>query len=194
MPLIYFIRHGETDWNVEQRVQGHLAVPLNDKGRRQAARNGDVLRQHLGQAASFDFVSSPLLRARQTMEIVRAEMALPSAGYRTDDRLKEIGRGDWQGYLRAELREIYPDAYEASEKDWWNYRTPGEGGESFAMLSSRVCEWLGAVERDTVAVAHGGVMRCIRRRLGNLDDAAALALDAPQDRIMLIEGGAISWL
>ena len=194
MPLIYFLRHGETDWNVEQRIQGHLDVPLNDRGRLQAARNGRVLGELLGDAAGFDFVSSPLLRARQTMDIVREKMSLPSAAYRMDDRLREIGRGNWQGYLRAEVRKAFPDEFLASERDWWNYQTPGAGGESFAMLSGRVCDWLDGVDRDTVAVAHGGVMRCILRRLGDLDDAAALALDAPQDRIMLIQGGAVSWL
>jgi broad specificity phosphatase PhoE len=193
MAVIYFIRHGETDWNVEGRTQGHLAVPLNDNGRSQAARNGRMLRELLGDALGFDFVASPLLRTRQTMEIIRGEMGLPLLEYRTDDRLKEIGRGDWAGYLRSELRTRFPVDARAYEADWWNFVTPGVGGESFAMLSERVCGWFESVEQDTVVVSHGGPMRCIRRRLLGLDSEGALQLDAPQDKVMRIENGALSW-
>jgi broad specificity phosphatase PhoE len=193
MAVIYFIRHGETDWNVEGRTQGHLAVPLNANGRGQAARNGRMLRELLGDADGFDFVSSPLLRTRQTMEIIRREMGLPETEYRTDDRLKEIGRGNWQGYLRSELTAAFPEAARAYEADWWNFVTPGAGGESFAMLSQRVCEWFDAVERDTIVVSHGGPMRCIRRRLLGLDQDGALRLDAPQDKVMRILDGELTW-
>lgn len=193
MAVIYFIRHGETDWNVEGRTQGHLAVPLNENGRGQAARNGRVLAELLGDAAGFDFVASPLLRTRQTMEIIRGEMGLPPMEYRTDDRLKEIGRGNWAGYLRSELREVFPVEARAYEADWWNFVTPGTGGESFAMLSDRVCGWFETVERNTVVVSHGGPMRCIRRRLLGLDDDGSLQLDAPQDKVMRILDGELSW-
>ena len=60
---IYFVRHGQTDWNAERRFQGQLDIPLNDTGRAQAARNGAALARVIGDSAGFDFVSSPLSRA-----------------------------------------------------------------------------------------------------------------------------------
>ena len=89
MPLIYFLRHGQTDWNAERRFQGHLDIPLNETGRGQASRNGRALAAAIGEAGAFDFVSSPLVRASETMEIVRREMGLDPKAYRTDLRLRE---------------------------------------------------------------------------------------------------------
>jgi broad specificity phosphatase PhoE len=91
---IYFIRHGETDWNRAQRYQGQKDIPLNALGRSQAMGNGRTLTGALGvEAATFDYVSSPLERARETMELMRTEIGLPAQGYRTDDRLREIHYG-----------------------------------------------------------------------------------------------------
>src|SRR4029450_10466285 len=87
MPIIYFIRHGETDWNVERRMQGQLEIPLNANGRAQAARKGRVLHVFIGDVSGFAFVASPQLPTRQTMEIVRGEMGLAPTAYHTDDRL-----------------------------------------------------------------------------------------------------------
>ena len=195
MPVIYFLRHGETDWNVEQRMQGQLEVPINANGRAQVARNGRVLHDLLGEETGrFDFVASPQLRTRQTMEIVRAKMGLAPAAYRTDDRLREIHKGSWQSFLWSEIAARFPESFVAYEGDRWNVRPPGQGAESFADLYARVCTWLDGVARDTVAVSHGGPMRCIRRRVLGLDDASTLALTAPQDRVLRIEKRELSWI
>ncbi|MEO1066982.1 MAG: histidine phosphatase family protein, partial [Pseudomonadota bacterium] len=87
-PLIYFIRHGQTDWNAEARFQGQQDIPLNDLGRDQARRNGTTLRD-LIDPADFDFVASPLSRTRDTMEIVRRAMGLDPMTYAMDERLRE---------------------------------------------------------------------------------------------------------
>src|SRR5215471_5979687 len=97
---LYIVRHGETDWNVAQRYQGQTDVPLNAIGRTQAARNGRALRNALGSRAScFDFVTSPLLRATETMHIVRRELKLPRDTFIIDERLSEINFGHWEGLL-----------------------------------------------------------------------------------------------
>jgi len=194
MPLIYFLRHGETDWNAQRRIQGHLDVALNDKGRGQAARNGRVLAEALADPARLDFVSSPLVRASETMQIVRREMRLDAKGYRTDPRLREINLGEWQGQFFDGIAREFPEQVAARKLDPWNFVCPGEGAESYAMLSTRVLAWLAEVGRDTVVTAHGGVGRCIRRHFLRLDDAAAFQLDAPQDKVLRIADGTLTWI
>lgn len=190
--LIYFLRHGQTDWNAEGRSQGHIDVPLNDLGRRQAARNGRVLRSAIPDPSCFDFVASPLCRATETMEIARREMGLPARGYRTDDRLREVHRGEWQGHIFTDLMCTRPEVRLAYQEDRWNARPPG--GESFAMLSARVTAWLREVTRDTVVVAHGGPMRCIRGVLLLLAPDEIFALPSPQDQVLRIDGADLRWL
>jgi probable phosphoglycerate mutase len=194
MPLIFFLRHGQTAWNAERRIQGHLDAPLNDTGRRQAARNGRALAEIITDAGAFDYVSSPLVRARETLEIVRRELGLDPKAYRTDPRLREYHLGDWQGHIYDDIERDFPELIAERNRDPWNFRYPGEGGESFASFSQRVLAWLAEIERDTVVTAHGGVMRCLRRHFLRLDDEATFKLDAPQDKVLRIEGGTLSWI
>ena len=102
-PLVYFVRHGETSWNADSRLQGQADTDINAKGRAQATRNGEALARLIPDPAGFDFVASPLRRTRETMERVRAAMGLDPQSYRTDARLKEVHFGDWQGYTYAEM-------------------------------------------------------------------------------------------
>ena len=191
---IYFVRHGQTDWNAEWRLQGQLDVPLNDKGRGQARRNGQVLSERLDEPDRFDFVASPLSRTRETMELVRGEMGLTPERYRTDDLLKEIHFGDWQGHTWDELRASAPDVIEARFSDPWNVVAPGAGGESYAMLSSRALTWLDTVEQDTVVVSHGGINRCLRGHFEGLDVNEVPHLKVPQDKVLVIANGGLDWI
>lgn len=103
--LIYVIRHGQTDWNAERRLQGQKDIPINAIGREQARQNGIALAAILnGDDTEFDFVASPLGRTRETMEIMRSAMRLPPKEYRTDERLVEVSFGDWEGYTLKQLR------------------------------------------------------------------------------------------
>ena len=191
---IYFVRHGQTDWNAERRFQGHLDIPLNDTGRAQAARNGAALARIIGDPVGFDFVSSPLSRASETMEIIRRALALDPIGYRTDPRLREINVGDYQGRLTVEVFGDQAAHSGARAEDRWNFVHPGEGGESYAMLYQRFTGWLETVKRDTVVTAHGGVMRCLRRHVEGLDADQVFRLEAPQDKVMAIRAGALDWV
>ena len=112
---LFFARHGETDWNLAQRYQGQQDIPLNATGRAQAARNGEALARTLaGVGDALDRVASPLLRARQTMEIVLRELALAPCAYRTDARLAEINYGHWEGQLWTQLPLSDPESPAAS--------------------------------------------------------------------------------
>jgi len=192
MPLIYFVRHGQTGYNASKRIQGELEIPINAKGREQARRNGGLLAEVIGDKGRFDFVASPLLRARQTMEILRSAMGLPIDGYRTDCRLKEISFGAWAGLTWPEIEARDPEAYARRQADRWNVAAPGGG--SYRDLYQGVVEWIESVRSDTVAVAHYGTVRCIRAHFLKLKPAAILDLDAPQDKVLMIEGEMLSWL
>lgn len=190
---IYFIRHGQTDWNAVQRYQGQSDIPLNDTGRAQAARNGTVLGAHLGaRIGTIDYVASPLSRTAETMRIVRANMRLIPGDFRRDDRLKEQHYGHWEGKLWSELPQVDPEGFAARELDKWNWRP--RGGESYAMLSERIGGWLSSVTEDVVVASHGAVSRALRGLVIAMEAEELARLEVPQDRIMIVRTGSIDWL
>ncbi|MBS9719764.1 histidine phosphatase family protein [Tianweitania sp. BSSL-BM11] len=193
-PLCYFIRHGETDWNAEGRLQGQADRDLTEKGREQATGNGIKLKSLISDGSGFDFVSSPMIRTRHTMERVRDAMGLDPKAYRTDPRLKELSFGDWQGFTFAELEETTPGLRDERSRDKWNYLPPGKGAESYALLAERLNGWLVEVDQQTVCVAHGGIVRALFHLLGQADDLAASAMDIPQDRILRMENDRLTWI
>ena len=189
---LYFVRHGETDWNAERRYQGQCDIPLNALGREQARRNGVTLAALMPSIANARFVASPLGRTRETMEILRAGMGLPAEGYALDDRLKELSYGAWEGQLQDELPVIDPAGWAARTLDPFRWRP--EGGESYADLLVRSADWLATIEHDTVVASHGGVSRCLRGHVLGLDPASIPELESPQDRVLVLRKGVMSWL
>ena len=196
--LIYALRHGQTDWNLEGRFQGSRDVPLNTVGEQQAERNGILLRELLGdRAKDFDYVASPLERARETMERVRTAVGLPARGYRTDERLTEVSFGDWEANTLAELKALDDaDRVRLARRadDKWDFQPPGDGAESYEILSWRVAAWLKSVHRPTVCVSHGGIIRCLFHLVGGMERNEAADLPIPQDRVLKVEGDRLQWL
>jgi broad specificity phosphatase PhoE len=193
-PLVYFLRHGETDWNVEGRLQGQADTDINALGGEQADRNGRVLADLLGKAEGFDFVASPMRRTRETMERVRAVMGLDPKDYRTDARLIEVHFGDWQGSTFAELEARAPGSTKARRRDKWNFRPPGPAGESYEMLKARFLPWLESVMRPTVCTTHGGIIRAVFRIVADLPEREAAAMHVPQDRVLKLEDDGLEWI
>jgi probable phosphoglycerate mutase len=190
---LYFVRHGETDWNLAQRYQGQQDIPLNATGRAQAAHNGRTLAAALGaRAKDMHFIASPLLRARETMRIVRTELGLAPDAFATDHRLREISYGHWEGQLWADLAASDPDGVAARRADTWGWQP--QGGESYTMLSERVGAWLADVAHDSIVVAHGGVSRVLRVLAGGLPPSELLAVGVPQDKVLVIARGRMDWL
>jgi probable phosphoglycerate mutase len=189
---IWFVRHGETDWNAARRYQGQRDIELNDRGRAQARRNGEALAALLPRIAEADFVASPLRRARETMEIVRSCLGLPPNLYRVDERLKELNYGHWEGMLQRDLAQLDPEGVAARAKDPFRWRP--KGGESYADLFERAVVWLEGTERDTVVAGHGGIGRTLRARVLGLDPEAIPELESPQDRVLVLRSGEASWL
>lgn len=193
--LIYMVRHGQTDWNAESRLQGQKDIPLNETGRQQATGNGLALHGILGRdAAAFDFVSSPLGRTRETMERLRRAMGLDPLEYRIDERLKEVSFGDWEGFTLPELKRRVPERIAARRLAKWDFIPPGADAESYEILSWRAGAWLRDVRQPTICVSHGGVIRALFKLLGEMEADEAAAAAIPQDRILKIVDGSIGWL
>lgn len=194
MTTIYFVRHGQTDWNAQGRLQGQRDIPLNAEGLRQADAVAGRLAAAAGRGLTdFDFVASPLLRTRRTMEVMRGGLGLAEAGYRTDPRLLEISFGAWEGSTWAEIRQWDGARAAARDRNRWGHQSPGPGGESYAMLAERVAPAIAALTGPTVIVAHGGVARAILVILGHLDIREAPRIGIRQGSVLVLERGGWHW-
>jgi probable phosphoglycerate mutase len=190
-PVLYYIRHGETDWNVESRLQGQRDIPINAHGRAQADCCGEILRDLLArESGEPDFVASPLGRARETMERIRTVLGRDPRNYRTDERLAEVSFGLWEGSTLAELAARFPDEAAARERDKWGFTPPQ--AESYATMSLRMRAWYDALDRDTVAVAHGGTLRGLIVQLGIASKDEAPFLDIMQGIVYVIRDGSMT--
>ena len=194
VPTVYYIRHGETQWNAQGRLQGGRDIPLNDLGRKQAADAGGILADLFARDGrreqSLAFVASPLGRARSTMELVRGALQLPPDDYAIDDRLREIGYGQWEGSTLSELRQADPDVFAARQSDKWTVAPPG--GESYAEVQARVGDWYAQLTADTVAVAHGGTARALMVALGIETSAGAADLPIEQGAVYVFGDGGLT--
>lgn len=187
------VRHGETDWNVEGRLQGQLDIPMNDRGRGQAARNGRALADYLTREgldpATLHFVSSPLSRSMETMSLVRAGIGM-EGDWLTDERLKEISFGSWASHTYDELRAGGArEMVRARKRDKWAFRPPE--GESYAELAARVGDWLDTLTGDTIAVTHGGIFRVLHGHLAGTPWHEVPSIPAPQDHFAVFAGGTV---
>ena len=190
-PRILFVRHGETDWNAEGRLQGQRDIPLNALGREQAGIAGRTLASLVPYVGDLDFVASPLGRTRETMERLRAAIGLPPEAYALDDRLKEITFGSWEGLTWPEVRARDANAAAERERRKWDYVPPE--GESYAMLLERVRPVIEGLTRETVLVSHGGVARVLLAMLCNVAPRQATSLDIWQGRVLVIKSGRFTW-
>ncbi len=192
--VLYYLRHGQTDWNVEGRLQGGRDIALNAVGRSQAVAGAKILDDLLARdrrdLAGCDYVSSPFARARETMELTRTALGLDREAYRVDARLHEIAFGHWEGLTFAEVESRDAAALAARELDKWNFVPPG--GESYAQVEKRMADWFSTVERDTVAVAHGGTARALIAHLGFVSRETAAAIAIEQGVVYRLAAGGMS--
>jgi probable phosphoglycerate mutase len=188
----YLIRHGQTDWNAEGRFQGSVDIPLNDTGRGQAKRNGIAFKAELPDVTGWRFLSSPLIRARETMEIVRANAGLEPSAYDIDPLLAEVTYGDWERRTIPELELTEPERVAERAAGKWLFVPPN--GESYAMLADRVRRVLERLTGPTVITAHGGVLRAVYFLIGDMDGEAAAVADVPQDTFLYVDGATLRWV
>jgi probable phosphoglycerate mutase len=190
LPPIYYLRHGETDWNKRRQIQGQTDIPLNDTGLDQARRMAARLHQVLGALDGFQLIASPLTRTRQTMQAVIDIFDADAGSVVYDDRLMELNFGTFEGRMWADVHasgiepEIDPEGYH----DW-----RPDGGEGYADGRERVREWLVSVDGPAVVVAHGGISRILRGLVFDLPKREIVALKVPQDRFFRIQDGGLDW-
>ncbi|MBM7852248.1 putative phosphoglycerate mutase [Methylopila capsulata] len=189
-PLVV-VRHGETDWNAEGRLQGQTDIPLNGRGRDQADAVGRTLKAALGDAAGYRFVASPLSRASETMRRLRAVLGLDPDAFDRDPRLKELSFGTWEGATFRELKRRDPASVARRTKAIWDFRPPE--GESYADLSLRVGEAVDGLDGPTVLVAHGGVSRVLLALRGGVDRAAVPDMAIVQGRAIVFDDAGWRW-
>ncbi len=188
----YLIRHGQTDWNAEGRFQGSVDIPLNDTGRGQAKRNGLAFKLELPDVAGWHFVSSPLSRARETMEIVRRYADLVPTDYHLEPLLREVSYGDWERQTIEEISLTSPDSIEERAGNKWGFVPPN--GESYMLLADRVRTVLASLNCPTVITAHGGVLRSIYYLIGEMEAEEAAIAEVPQDQFLFVDGSKLRWV
>ncbi len=159
-PEIYVLRHGETVWNREGRMQGALDSPLTDLGREQAETQGRLLAE--AGALGLTVYASPQRRVFET-----ARIALSGRGVtpRVDARLREISLGAWEGLTRAEIAARWPGTLDVVDPVRVYDNAPG--GEGVASVAARVAEFLAELEGPSVIFSHGvtsRILRCVALR------------------------------
>jgi broad specificity phosphatase PhoE len=194
--LMFLARHGETEFNRANRFCGEADSPLTEHGREEARRNGQVLSTAVGEAlgtsGGLRLVSSPLQRAMTTARIIRTELGQGELPIATDDRLREISFGAWEGLTLDEIKSRYPREWAARVADRWH--TPAPGGESYADVAARVGGWLGELHGTTLVVTHGAVDRILRGLYVGMAPEEICKLPEPQDEVFRLNDGAISVL
>ncbi|MBM7069618.1 histidine phosphatase family protein [Actibacterium sp. 188UL27-1] len=156
LPEIYVLRHGETEWNCQGRMQGSLDSPLTVKGRVQADQMGALLARRGVTGATHQVLSSPQGRAMATALIAAQHLG---AGVSSSPDLREIEVGAWTGLTRAEITAGWP----APEDDHFlDFYARAPGGESFKALWQRVTTVLDELTMPTVIITHGITSRFLR--------------------------------
>lgn len=152
---LYLVRHGETDWNLENKIQGRTDTPLNENGRRQARELADKVSRELGGIRKI--YSSRQKRALETAQIIGRKLAVDPIVYQG---LEEMSLGEWEGYTWKQVREVFPQEYQIWHQNR-RYQVP-PGGESYQQLLDRLLPALDAIirkeDQDILIVTHSALI------------------------------------
>ncbi|TYA52124.1 histidine phosphatase family protein [Aggregatibacter actinomycetemcomitans] len=155
---LILLRHGETLWNKEHRLQGHLNSPLSEKGIAQAK----AIKPLIEKFSLKQVICSDLERAKQTAELIGFPNATP------DSHLRELAMGEWEGRKKDEIMQEHPILYQ----DWRNGNYTPRGGESWQdfchRISTALFQWTNKSDGDILAIVHSGVVRAACERLISL--------------------------
>jgi broad specificity phosphatase PhoE len=188
---LYLLRHGETAWNLDRRMQGSKDSALTARGRAQAAAMGRALAAELArEAGPTVFLRSPLGRTCETAMIIGRELGLDPAAWRDDPRLAELRYGDWEGFTWAEIEVNHPNAMVTWRADPEGFCPPN--GETHYELRRRSAAALADIIASgtrTVVVSHGVSGAVLRGLHLGLDARAMFVLEKPQDAFFRLLDG-----
>lgn len=183
-PKIYLMRHGQTEWNVERRMQGQLNSPLTEKGQAQAVHMGKVLAREVADPQNYDMFTSPLGRTLQTSELVAKNFAFEP---KKDDLLMEVYAGSWGGQLRADIIAQNPDLMDGARTIPIMCNAPD--GERHDDLVARGKKWLDSLSGQCIVVSHGQIGFIIRALYTDVAYEEIFTKGDSQDGVYLLENG-----
>jgi broad specificity phosphatase PhoE len=186
---LYLLRHGQTRYNAELRLQGRCNSDLTAKGEAQAIAMGVRLREQLHDPAHWTLYASPLGRARQTALLVCQQLGIDSERIIWDERLVELSMGEWESCRVPDLLEDHP-TLDISQPDWY---LQAPAGEDFHSIQRRAQSWLmdPAIAERAIVVSHGLLGAMLRGVYADLDYATTWSQDLPQDAFFKLSGGHI---
>lgn len=183
--MIYFVRHGETEWNLQGRYQGQMDSPLTSRGERAVALVGEMLSQELvGRAEPIKTYVSPLGRAQQTAAILAKNNKMI---FIKEDRLREVSLGALDGSTREEIAAKRPGVLDSANMSEWCFRSLD--GEILDAARSRVTSWLNEITGAVVAVSHGLIGRILIGVYIGLSGEEMLKIRIPQDAYYKLSNG-----
>ena len=186
--MIYLLRHGETVWNRERRVQGHGDSPLTPRGIGQAQAMGRRLRLWLGDLRGLRLITSPLGRCLRTATLVAETLDFDPRRIEPEARLMEHGYGLWEGLVHEDIRALHPAVWRAREADRWSVTVPA--GENYTLVAKRVRSWLDEIAESErmIVVSHGCTGRILRGLYAGLAKDKIPALSERHGDIHLLSG------
>jgi broad specificity phosphatase PhoE len=160
---LYLARHGESDWNAENRFQGHTDRPLTERGRRQAER----LAAEVADLSLTAIYTSPLRRCAETAEIIARTVKVEPI---VDSALQEVDVGSWAGLTRADVEERFPEGF----RSWVSGGNGWTDGETYEDMSERVLTAVGSIAgvhpgENVLVISHGGPIRAIHAAAAGMD-------------------------
>jgi probable phosphoglycerate mutase len=190
----FIARHGETVFNAVGRIQGDSEhTPLTRAGFAQAEAMGQALRERLGPKPPLALWASPTGRALQTLAVIAEHLDLDWHAARRDERLREIGMGEWTGLYYADIVAEGGLVYDSATRLFSRY---APGGETYRDVAERLGSWLdenGAEEGDRLIVMHGMSARVLRALLTGAGPhpacGAPVAPDLPQGSLVEVKDG-----
>lgn len=186
---LYLLRHGQTRYNAELRLQGRCNSDLTAKGEAQATAMGARLRDLLDDVAGWTLYASPLGRARQTAQLVCQQLGFDSERIVWDERLVELDMGEWESHRVSELLAAHPKL-DLEQPDWY---LQAPGGEDFQGIQRRAQAWLQdeRIAERAIVVSHGLFGAMLRGVYADLDYTTTWSQELPQDAFFKLSGGRI---
>lgn len=187
---IYVLRHGQTQFNAEQRLQGHCNSDLTPLGLAQATAMANTLAEILDKPTDWALYCSPLGRAQQTAQVIRERLQLSATEMQLDERLMEVGLGEWEQQRAPDLQAQYPQL--SQQVLSWYLKAPG--AETLAHAQQRLASWLHdpALPKQVLVVGHGLSGALLRGVYANLQEQAIWQQEIPQDAFFKLQGGQIT--